>query len=173
MVPPLGGSFIVVQLLSCADSEIPGTASTPGFPVLHYLLEFAQIHVHWVSDAIQPLHPQSPLLLPSILPSIRVFSNEWVLHIRWPKYWSFSFNISPSKEYSGLISFRLTGLIFCPMDSQESSPAPQFESIDSLVLSLFYGLTLTPIMWAIALLFASWRAWSKLLSYLALPFPHV
>ena len=158
---------------SCPTHCNPMRCSTPGLPVHYQLLELAQAHVHWVGDAIQPLHPQSPLLLPSILPSIRVFSNEWVLHIRWPKYWSFSFNISPSKEYSGLISFRLTGLIFCPMDSQESSPAPQFESIDSLVLSLFYGLTLTPTMWAIALLFASWRAWSKLLSYLALPFPHV
>ena len=85
--------------------------STLGLRVHHQLLGLTQAHVHWVGDATQPLHPQSPLLLPSILPSIRVFSNEWVLHIRWPKYWSFSFNISPSKEYSGLISFRLTGLI--------------------------------------------------------------
>ena len=67
----------------------------------------------------------------------------------------------------------LIGLIFCPMDSQESSPAPQFESTGSLVLCLLYSLTLTSIMWATALLFASWRAWSKLLSHLALPFPHV
>ena len=73
---------------------------------LHYLLEFAQTHVHWVSDAIQLLIPWCPLLLPSIFPSIRVFSNELALHIRWPKYWSFSFRISPSNEYSGLISFR-------------------------------------------------------------------
>ena len=68
--------------------------------------EFTQIHVHWVSDAIQPSHPCPLLFLPSIFPSIRVFLNESVLHIRWPKYWSFSFNISPSNEYSGLISFR-------------------------------------------------------------------
>ena len=69
--------------------------------------ELAQTHVHWVSDAIQPSHPlSSPLLLPSIFPSISVFYSESVLCIRWPKYWSFSFSISPSNEYSGLISFR-------------------------------------------------------------------
>ena len=68
----------------------------------------AQTYVHWVSDAIQPSHLCHPLLLlPSILPTIRVFFNESVLHIRWPKYWSFSFSISPSNEYSGLISFRI------------------------------------------------------------------
>ena len=68
----------------------------------------AQTDVHWVSDANQPSHPlSSPLLLPSIFPSIRVFSNESALCMRWPKYWSFSFNISPSNEHSGLISFRM------------------------------------------------------------------
>ena len=83
--------------------------STPGFPVPHDLLEFAQIHVYWVNDVIQPSHPLSlPLLLPSVFPSIRVFSNELALHIRCPKYWSFSFSISPSSEYSPL---RLSGLI--------------------------------------------------------------
>ena len=72
-----------------------------------------QTHVHQVSDAIQPSHPlSSPLLLPSMFPNIRVFSNESVLHITWPKYWSFSFSISPSNEYSGLISLILTSLIF-------------------------------------------------------------
>ena len=86
----------------------PADCSMPGFPVLHYLPELAQTHVHWVNDAIQPSHPLLTLLfLPSILPSIRVFSNESVLHVRWPKYWSFSFSVSPSNEYSGLISFRM------------------------------------------------------------------
>ena len=75
--------------------------STPSFPVLHCLLEFAQTHVHWVNDAIHTPHP----LLPSIFLSIRVFSNESSLWIRWPKYWGFS--ISPSNEYSGLISLRI------------------------------------------------------------------
>ena len=82
--------------------------STSGFPVHHQLLELVQTHVHWVGDAIQPSHPLlSLLLLPSIFSSIRVFSNESVLHIRWPKYWSFSFSICHSNEYSGLISFRI------------------------------------------------------------------
>ena len=82
--------------------------STPGLPVHHQLPESTQTHVHCVSDAIQPSHPLLPLLLrPSILPSIRVFSNESALCIRWPKYWSFSFNISPSNEHPGLIFFRM------------------------------------------------------------------
>ena len=85
--------------------------SMPGLPVHHQLLEFTQTHGHWVGDVVQPSHPHQPLLLlPSIFPSIGVFLNESVLHIRWPKYWSFSFNISPSNEYSGLISFRIDWL---------------------------------------------------------------
>ena len=85
--------------------------STPGLPVRHHLPEFTQTHVHHVSDAIQPPHPLSPLLLlPSISPSIRVFSSESALHMRWPKYWSFSFSIIPSKEHPGLISFRMDWL---------------------------------------------------------------
>ena len=83
----------------------------PGFPVHYQLPELAQSHVHWVCDAIQVLKLCHPLLLlPSIFPIMRVFSNESALHIRWPKYWSFSFNISPSNEYSGLISFRMDWL---------------------------------------------------------------
>ena len=82
--------------------------STPGFPGLQHLLEFAQTHVHWVGNAVQPSHPCHPLLLlPSIFTSIRVFSNKWALRIRWPKDWRFSVSISPSNEYSGLISFRI------------------------------------------------------------------
>ena len=85
--------------------------TTPGFPVHHQLLELAQTHVHRVSDASNPLIFCHPLfLLPSVFPSIRVFSYESVLCIRWPKYWSFSFSISPSNEYSGLISFRMDWL---------------------------------------------------------------
>ena len=87
--------------------------STPGLPVHHQLPEFTQTHVHWVGDAIPPSHPlSSPSPRPSIFPSIRVFSHESVLCIKWPKYWSFSFSISPSNEYSGLISFRMDGLDF-------------------------------------------------------------
>ena len=89
-----------------------------------------------------------PLLLPpSIFPSIRVFSNESVLRIRWPEYWSFSFSISPSNEYSGLISFKmgLVGSPCSPRNSQKSSPTPQFKSISSSVLSFLYSPTLTSI----------------------------
>ena len=96
---------------SCPDLCHPMDCSLPSFPVLHHLLEFSQTCVHRVSDAIQPSHPLNPLLpLPSIFPSIRIFSSELALHIRWPKYWSFSFSISPSSEYSGLISFRIDWL---------------------------------------------------------------
>ena len=83
--------------------------STPGLPVHHQLPEFTQTHVHRVSDAIQPSHPlSSPSPAPN--PSIRVFSNESTLHMRWPKYWSFSFSIIPSEEIPRLISFRMDWL---------------------------------------------------------------
>ena len=186
--------------------------STPGFPVLHHLPEFAQTHVHcgegngnplqysclenprdrgslvgchlwghtvghdWSdlaaassmsNESVMPsnhlvlCHPL--LLLPSIFPSIRIFSSELDLRIKWPNYWSFSSSFSPSNEYSGLISFRmdwfdllaskglsrvfsrLVGSLWSPRDSQESSPAPQFQSISSSALSLLYGPTLTSI----------------------------
>ena len=84
------------------------------------------------------------LLLPSIFPSIRVFSNESALHIRWPKYWSFSFSISPSNEHPGLISFRMDWLdLLAVQGTQESSPTPQFKSINSSALSFLYSPTLT------------------------------
>ena len=87
------------------------------------------------------------LLPPSIFPSIRVFSNESALHIRWPKYWSFSLNISPSNEHPGLVSFRMDclDLLAHPRDSRESSLAPQFKSINSLALSFLYSPPLTSI----------------------------
>ena len=85
--------------------------SIPDFPVHHQSLELAQTHVHQVGDATQLSHPPLPLLLlPSVFLSIRVFSNESALHIRWPKYWSFSFSINPSNEYLGLIPFRMDWL---------------------------------------------------------------
>ena len=85
--------------------------SMPGFPVHHQLLELAQTHVHQISDAIHHLSLCHPLLhLPSIFPSIKAFSKESVLHIRWPKYWNFSFKTNPSNECSGLISFRMDWL---------------------------------------------------------------
>ena len=93
---------------SCPTLCDPMDCSTPGLPVHHQLPEPTQTHVHLLGDAIQPSHPLfSPSPPPSIFPSIRIFSNESDLCIRWPKYWRFSFSISPSNEYSGLISFRM------------------------------------------------------------------
>ena len=100
--------FSSVQSLSRVWLCDPMNRSMPGLPVHHQLLEFTQTHVHRVSDAIQPSHPLSSPFppAPNPSPSIRVFSNESTLHMRWPKYWSFSFRIIPSKEIPGLISFR-------------------------------------------------------------------
>ena len=93
---------------SCPTLSRPMDCSMPGFPVFHCVLEFAQTHVHWVGDAIQPSHLLSSLLLlPSVFLSTRIFSSESTLRIRWPKYKSFSFSIRLSNEYSGLISFRI------------------------------------------------------------------
>ena len=100
-------SSVVQSCLTLCD---PMVCSTPGLPVHRQLPEFAQTRVHWVGDAIQPSHPLSSPSPAPIFSSIRVFSNESVLCIRWPKYWSFSFSISPSNEQSGLISFRMDWL---------------------------------------------------------------
>ena len=102
--------FSSVQLSSVAQSCLTlcdtMNCSTPGLPVHHQLPEFTQTHVRRVGDAIQPSHPlSSPSPSAPIPPSIRVFSNELTLRMRWPKYWSFSFSISPSNEHPGLISF--------------------------------------------------------------------
>ena len=96
---------------SCPTLCNPMNQGTPGLPVYHQLLEFTQTHV--IESVMPPNHLifyRPLLLLPSIFPSIRVFSNESALHIRWPKCWSFSFNISPSSEHPGLISFRMDWL---------------------------------------------------------------
>ena len=101
-----------VQFRSVSQSGLnlcnPMECSTPGFPVHHQLPELTQTHVHWV---VMPSNHLilccSLLLLPSIFPSVRIFSNESALRIRWPQYWRFSFSISPSSEYSGLISLRI------------------------------------------------------------------
>ena len=106
----LGHQFSSVAQL-CQTLCDPMDCSTPGLPVHHQLTELAQTHVHQVSDAIQPSHPLSSPSPPAFnFPSIRVFSNKSVLHIRWPKYWTFNFSISPSSEYSGLIFFRMDWL---------------------------------------------------------------
>ena len=108
-------------------------------------LRLASIESVMPSSHLILCHPL--LLLPPIPPSIRVFSNESTLCMRWPKYWSFSFRISPSKEIPGLISFRMDWLDLLAVQGtlKESSPTPQFKSINSLVLSLLHSPTLTSI----------------------------
>ena len=133
---------------SCTTLCNPIDCSTPGLPVYHQLPEFTQTLVHQVGDAIQPSHPlSSPLLLPSIFPNIRVFSNKSALHIRWPKYWSFSLNISPSNEYQGLISFRMDWLNFLAVHRTLKSLL-QHHSLKASILrdsSFLHSPTLTPI----------------------------
>ena len=100
--------IFLVQSLSCVRLFATSWAVIPGFPDLHYHPKFAQTHVYWIIDASNHLILYHPLLLLlSIFPGIRVIPNELALCIRWPKYWSFNFSISPSNEYSGLISFRI------------------------------------------------------------------
>ena len=108
--------------------------STSGFPVLHYFSEFPKTHVHWVSDAIQPSHP---LLLPSpfifIFPSIRVFSSESALCIRWPRHRSFSFSINSFNEYSGLISFRMEWFVLLDVPGTLKSLLQHYNSKVSIL----------------------------------------
>ena len=127
-----------VQLLSHARLCNPMDRSTPGLPVLHQLPELAQTHVHRVGDAIQPSHPLSSPSPAFNLSQHRVFSNKSVLHIRWPKYWSFSFSISPSNKYSGLISFRWTALI-----SLQSKGLSRVFSITTVQKHPFFGTQLS------------------------------
>ena len=147
----LGKAALSVHLSSVAQSCPtlcnPMNHSTPGFPVHHQLPEFTQTHVHWVGDATQPSHPLSSLVLPpSIFPSIRVFLNESVLCIRWPKYWSFSFSISPSNEHSGPISFRIDWFDLAVQGTLKSLlQHHKFKSINSSALSFLYSPTLTSI----------------------------
>ena len=151
-ITPFAATWIDrVQFSSVAQSYPtlcdPINRSMPGLPIHHQLPEFTQTH------AIELMMPSNHLilccpllLLPSIFPSIKVFSNEWILCIRWPKDWSFSFNISPSNEYSGLISFRMDSLdLLAVQGTLESSPTLQFKSINSLALSFLYSPTLTSI----------------------------
>ena len=96
--------------------------SMPGFPVHHWLPELSQTHVHCDRDVIQPSHPLLSTSPPaSIFPRIRIFSNESVLCIRWPKYWSFSFSIIPSNGYSGMIAFRIDWLYLCAVQGTHKS----------------------------------------------------
>ena len=119
--------------------------STPGLPIHHQLLRSTHTHVHWVGDAIQPSHPLASPSLPTLnLPSITVFSNESALCIRWPKYWSFRFNISPSNEHPGLISFRMDCLDLLAVHGTLKSLLQHHSSKASILLcSAFFILQLS------------------------------
>ena len=125
--------------MDCTTPGLPYPSPYPG------LLRFMPIKSLMPSNHLILCHPL--LLLPSVFPSIRVFFNESALHIRWLQYWSFSFSISPSNEYSGLISFRIDWFYLLAVQGtlQESFPASQLESINSSLLSLLYGPTLTSV----------------------------
>ena len=130
---PCGCSVAKSCLTLCNSMDY----SMPGFPVLHHLPEFPETHVHWVDDVIQPSHAQSPHSPSAVSISQHQDIFQWVSSSNWwSKYWSLSFSISPSNEYSGLISLRTDwfDLFAVEKDSQDSSPAPQFESINFLVL---------------------------------------
>ena len=125
---------------------MPMDCSSPGFHVLPYLPKFAQTHVHWVGNAIQPYHPILPCSpLPSIFPSIRVFTIESALHIRWPKYWSFS--ISTSSEYSGLISFRTDWLNLLAVQGILKVMSLLFNTLSSFVIALLSRSNCVLIPW--------------------------
>ena len=142
--------FSSVQFISVARSCLnpcgPMECSTPVFPVHHQsqsLLKLMSIELVMPSNHLILCHPL--LLLPSFFPSIRVFSDESVLHIRQPKNWSFIFSISPSNEYSVLICFRMDCFGLVVQGTLKSSPTPQFKSINSLALSFLYSPALTSI----------------------------
>ena len=148
--------FVVVWSLSCDRLLVtPMDCSTPGSSVLQYVPEFAQAPVHWVDDAIHSLILCCPLLLLlSIFPSIRVFCNESTLHIRWPKYWSFSVSISPSSEQSALLIYMLTlflSLIFLslPFFIQEAycSSSPCSDSWSSGKPETYFNVPSSLIYW--------------------------
>ena len=141
--------FVVAQLLNHVRFfATPWTAAyqaSLSFTISRSVLKLMSIESMMPSNLLFLSRPL--LLLPSIFPSIRVFSNESDIRISQPKYWIFSFSINPSNEYSGLISFRIVGfdLLADQGTLQESFPIPQFKSINSSVLSLFYGPTPTSI----------------------------
>ena len=137
-----------VQLLSCVWSyATPWTAARQAS--LSITNSWSWLKLKSIKSVMPSNHlilRRPLLLLPSIFPSIKVFSSESVFHIRWPKYWSFSFSISPSNEHARLISFRMDLLdLLAVQGTQESSPTPQFKGINSLALSFLYSPTLTSI----------------------------
>ena len=142
--------------------------NTPGFPVHHQLPELAQTHVHGVGDAIQPFYP---LLSPSPpafnLSSIKVFSNESVLCISWPKYWSFNFSISPSNEYLGLISFRMDWLVLLAVQETLKSLLQHHSWKASILwLSVFFIVQLSYPYMTTTILLTRWTFTGRCLCFL-------
>ena len=136
--------FSSVQFSSEMDSMNRSSQASLSITTTWSLLKLMSIKSVMSSSHLILYH--SLLLLPPIPPSIRVFSNESSLHMGWPKYWSFSFSISPSNEHPGLISFRMDWLdLLAVQGTQESSPTPQFKSINSSVLNFLHSPTLTSI----------------------------
>ena len=130
--------------------------SMPGLPVHHQLPEFTQTHIHRVSDAIQPSHPLSSPSTPALNPTQhQVFSNESTLHMRWPKYWSFSFSISPSKEHPGLISFRMDWLDLHAVHGTLKSLLQHHSSKASM--SLLFNMPSRLVISSRSLCFLPWR----------------
>ena len=154
---------------SCPTFYSPMDCSTPGFPVHHHLPELAQTHVHSVSDAIQP---SCPLLFPSPafnLSQHESFSNESALCIRWPKYWSFSFSISPSNEYSGLISFRIDCFDLLSVQGTLKSLLQHHSSKASILLcSVFFMVQLSHLYMTIekTMALTRWTFVGKVMSLL-------
>ena len=130
---------------SCLTFCNPMDSSTPGFPVHHQPPEPPQTHVHWVGDAIYLILCHPLLLLPSIFLSIRVFSSELALHIRCPKYWSFSFSTSPFNEFSGLISFRINWFDFAVQGTPRVFSNTTVKKHQFFGTQFLYDSTLTPI----------------------------
>ena len=143
--------------------------STPGLPIHHQLLELTQTHVRRVGDAIQPSHPLSSPSPPAPNPSsTRLFSSESTLHIRWPKYWSFSFSISPSSEHSGLISFSMDWLDLLAVQGTLKSLLQYHSSEPSILLrSAFFTVQLShPYMTTGKTIALTRRTFGKVMSLL-------
>ena len=138
-------SFISSVTQSCPTLCNLMDCSMPGLPIANSQSLLKLVSTESVIPSNYFILCRPLRLLPSIFPSTRVFSNESVLCIRWPNYWSFSFSISSSNEYSGLLSFRIDWFGLLARDSQESSPTPQFKSINFLALPFLYSSTLTSI----------------------------
>ena len=137
-------NFVIVQSLSFAWLFVT-TWTAAHQASLSFIISWSLPKLVFI-ESVMPSNLCHPLPLPSVFPSIRVSSNESALCIRWPKYWSFSFSISPSNEYSGLISFRIDWFyLLVVQGTLKSSPEPQLESNSSLVLNLLYGTALTSV----------------------------